>query len=154
MVQAINPNRIVPVQEDLATPYSVFEIIRGWEKMHRVDKEIADGVSLAQGEWAVLGNNNKLTRPTASPVPNTYLVIAGTDRFDVAATGQATIIMASKVIVRTTRYNDGVSYNVGDYLTVKNLGAGEAYVTLAGGSDPRLAKVVEVGSDYLVYETV
>jgi hypothetical protein len=119
-----------------------------------VDKEIADGVSLAQGEWAVLGNNNKLTRPTASPVPNTYLVIAGTDRFDVAATGQATIIMASKVIVRTTRYNDGVSYNVGDYLTVKNLGAGEAYVTLAGGSDPRLAKVVEVGSDYLVYETV
>lgn len=154
MVQAINPDRIVPVKEDLATPYSAFEIIRGWEKMHRVDKEITDGVEFLEGEWAVLGNNGKLTRPTASPVANSYLVIAGTNRFDVAATGQATIVMASKVIVRTERYDDSGSYNVGDNLTVKNLGGGEAVVTAAGGTDPVLARVVEVGTGYLVYETL
>jgi hypothetical protein len=154
MPESINPGRIVPVQEDLTAPYNKLEIIRGWEKMYRVDKDIASGATFLPGDWAVLGDNDKLTRPTASPVPNTYLVIAGTDRFDVAATGKATIVMASKVIVRTTQYNTGVSYSVGTPLTVKDRGLGQADVTVAAGADPVLARVTKVGTDFIEFETL
>jgi hypothetical protein len=154
MPEALNPSRIVPVQEDLTTPYSRLEIIRGWEKMFRVDKDIASGATFLQGEWAVLGDNDKLTRPSASPVANTYLVIAGTDRFDVAATGKATIIMASKVIARTTQYNNLLSYHVGDALTVKDLGTGTAYVTKQSGVEPTLAYVTKVGAGFLEFNTL
>jgi hypothetical protein len=154
MPLSINPDRIVPVTEDLTTPYNKLEIIRGWEKMHRVDKDIATGATFLPGEWAVLGDNDKLTRPSASPVPNTFLVVAGTDRFDVAATGKATIVMASKIIVRTTQYNTLVSYHVGDYLTVKDLGTSAAYVTKQSGVEPMLAMVTKVGIGYLEFETL
>lgn len=153
MVLAINPNRIVPVQEDLVLPYSQFEIVRGWEKMHRKDYPLAAGVVAKEGEWLVLGNNGKLTRPGATGVANSFLVIAGTDRFDVAATQQATVIVASKVIVRTTLFAP-VSYNVGDSLTVKDLGAGEAVVSAAGVGDAVLARVMAVGTDFLEYEVL
>ena len=150
---ALNPNRIVPVKEDLTSPFNQMEIIRGWEKMYRVDKEIASGVDFILGEWAVLGDNDKLTRPGISAVPNTFLVIAGTDRFDVAATGKCTIVMNSKIIVRTTMFEAG-TYHVGNYLTVKDLGAGQAYVSVAAGADPKLAMVTKVGTDFLEFATL
>lgn len=153
MVMAINPNRIVPVQEDLATPYNQLEIIRGWERMYRIDKPIVAGNVFKEGEWAVLGSTG-LTRPTTTAVANTYLVIAGTDRFDVAATRQATIVMNSKIIVRTTQYQTG-SYSVGTPLTVKSSGGGEASVLPADpATEPVLGRVIEVGSGYLVFEVV
>jgi hypothetical protein len=150
---ALNPNRIVPVQEDLTTPDTQLEIIRGWEKMHRVDKVYATGVNFVKGEWAVLGDNDKLTRPTATPVVNTYLVIAGNDRFDAVANGQCTIVMASKIVARTTKYAAG-TYHVGSPLNVKDLGAGEAVVSLATGTQPVLARVTKLGSNFLEFETL
>lgn len=152
MVLAINPNRIAPVTEDLANPYNQLEIIRGWERMFRVDKPLATGATFKEGEWAVLGSTG-LTRPTTTAVANTYLVIAGTDRFDVAATKQATIVMNSKIIVRTTQYQAG-AYSIGTPLTVKSSGGGEATVLPWSSGEPVLARVVEVGTDTLTYEVV
>ena len=153
MVSAINPNRIVPVQEDLVLPYNQLEIIRGWEKMHRKDYPLASGVTAFAGEWLVLGDNGKLVRPSATGVANTFLVIAGTDRFDVAATQQATVIVASKVIARTTQFA-AASYSVGASLTVKDRGAGQAVLCAAGGGDAVLARVMAVGSDFLEFEVL
>lgn len=151
---AINPDRIVPVKEDLSTPVDTFEIIRGWNTMHRVSKPLATGVVCVEGEWLVLGDNGKLTRPSATPVPNTFLVLDGTNRFDTAATGEATIIMNSKIVVRTKRYDTGASYSVGTYLTVKDLGAGQAIPTAATGVEPKLAMVVGLGNGFLEYATL
>ncbi len=154
MVSAINPNRIVPVQEDLVLPYNQLEIIRGWEKMHRMDKPLASGVVAKEGEWLVLGDNGKLVRPSATGVQNTFLVIAGTDRFDVAATQQATLVVSSKIVARTAMYNSAATYAVGDALTVKDLGAGEAVVTPAAGSDAVLAYVFGLGNGFIEFATV
>ena len=156
MVQCINPNRIAPVTEDLTTAEDNFEIIRGWEKMHRVDKPLSVGAAFLSGEWAVLNNTGELERAPASPTEATalYLVIAGTDRFDVAANNAATIVMASQVVVRTKRYNTGGSYTVGAILTVKDLGGGESVVTPHSGSEPKVARVTAVGTDWIEYETL
>lgn len=153
MVLAINPNRIAPVTEDLATPYNQLEIIRGWERMYRVDQPLASGAAFVEGEWGVLGATG-LSRPTTTAVPNTYLVIAGTDRFDVAATKKATVVMNSKIIVRTTKYNAGGSYAIGTALTVKSLGAGEASVTPWTSPEPVMARVTKVGSGFLEFEVL
>lgn len=153
-IQAITDIRTVPVGEDLTKEELKLSIIRGLESMHRVDKPLAVGADFALGEWAVLKADGTLDRPTATPVPNTYLVFAGTDRFDVAATGQATIIMASEVIVKSSQFDSGASYAVGDALTVKNLGAGEAVVTKQSGTETILGRVLEVGTDYLIYQTL
>lgn len=149
----INPDRVVPVKEDLATPADNFEIIRGWTNMHRVSKPLATGVGCVMGEWLVLGDNGKLTRPSATPVYNTFLVLDGTDRYDTAATGEATIIMASKIVVRTKLFAAG-SYSVGDPLNVKDLGLGEAVPSKATGTEPVLARVVGISNGYLEYEVL
>lgn len=154
MVSTINPNRIVPAQEDLATPVDDFEIIRGWTQMHRASKPLATGVVCTTGEWLVLGDNGKLTRPSATPVANTFLVLDGTNRYDVAALKEATIIMASKIVVRTKLYDHTVNYSVGDNLTVKDLGNHEAIPTAATGADPVLARVVGIPNGFLEYEVV
>jgi hypothetical protein len=122
--------------------------------MYRADKPLAAGVSLGLGEWGVLGADGKVSRAASTPVAQTYLVFAGSDRFDVKATGQVTLIMNSPIVARTSVYNTAVSYSVGDYLTVKNLGGGESGLTKAAGSDAKLARVQAVGSDHLVYETL
>jgi hypothetical protein len=54
----------------------------------------------------------------------------------------------------TNQYDDGPTYAVGDYLTVKDLGGGESSLTLHTGGEVAVAKVVEVGSGFLVYETM
>lgn len=153
-INAISDIRTVPVGEDLTKEEGKLSILRGLENMHRVDKPLADGADFALGEWAVLQADGTLARPGATPVPQSYLVFAGTDRFDVAATGQVTIIMASEVIAKSSQFDSGVSYAVGDALTVKDLGGGEAVLTKQAGTESVLARVLEVGADYLVYQTL
>lgn len=150
-IVTVDEARTVPVQEDLTTEELSLAVLRGNESMHRVDKKLSAGVSLLTGEWAVL-SNGELVRPNTTPVANTYLVMSGTDRFDVKATGKATLIMNSNVIVKSNKYNQGGSYSSGTLLTVKNLGSGEAVVTPASNGEFVLAKVQEVGQGYLVYE--
>ncbi len=151
-VSMINPNRIVPVQEDLTTPVNQLEIIRGWEKMHRVDKQFTD--TFVAGEWAVLGDNDKLTRPGATAAKNTYLVFCGNDRTDVAATGKVGIVMASKIVVRTTMFVAD-TYHVGDALNVKNpLSNDNASIGKAAGGEPVLAYLTKLGTNFIEFETV
>lgn len=156
MVQCINPNRIAPVTEDLTTPADDFEIIRGWEKMHRRDFPLATGATFLPGEWAVLNNTGALERAPAAPTDTTpmYLVIAGTDRFDVAATQAATVVMASNVVVRTKRYDTGGAYNVGTILTAREWAADESSVTPHAAGRPVVGRVTAVGDDWIEYETL
>jgi len=149
----IDTARTVPVTEDLTTRELGLSILRGTEKMFRVDKKLGTGVQLVAGEWAVLNDDGTLSRPGATPVAATYLVMSGTDRFDVHATGQATIIMNSNLIVKSNKFHVGGIYAAGVLLTVKNLGIGEAVVSPAGATDFVVGKVIEAGQGYLVYET-
>lgn len=151
-LSAISAARVVPVSEDLTTEDTALSILRGLENMHRVDKTVGDGVSLTKGMWAVLGDDDQLGLPSATAKANTYLVFAGTDRFDSHATGKATVIMASGLIVRTSMYNDGETYSVGAKLTVKSA---DGKVTLQTGSEPVLAYVTKVPAGGVIeYEVV
>lgn len=148
----IDTNRVVPVTEDLTTRELSLSIIRGAEKMFRVDKRLGTGVELLAGEWAVLQSDGTLARPSTTPVAETYLVMSGTDRFDVHATGQATLIMNSNIIVKTNKFYSAGIYDVGTLLTAKSLGLGEAVVSPAGAGEFVVGKVIEAGVGYLVYE--
>lgn len=150
----IDVARTVPVQEDLTKDDLRLSVLRGLEKMFRVDKPLASSVELGKGEWGVLNAEGKMERPGAVPVPNTYLVFAGTERYDVKATGKVTTIMNSQIIAATDLYDTGVTLEVGDPLTVKDLGAGEAYLTKASGDEPVLARVVEHVAGKLTFATV
>lgn len=150
---AINAARMSPVSEDLTLESLGLSILRGFEKAHRVDRPLASGQSLVGGEWGVLGNDGNMSRPGATPSINSYLVFAGSDRFDSHATGQVTTIQASMLIVKTDNFDTNASYVVGDYLCVKSLSANFAGVTKASSAELCVAKVVEVGDGYLVYET-
>jgi len=154
MVVAISDIRVVPIGEDLTKEDLSLSILRGTEKMFRVDKPIAAGAQFLKGEWAVLNVDGKAERPSATPVGHTYLVFCGTDRFDSYATGQVTLIMSHPVVAKSSRYDTTQTYAVGDYLTVNDLGAGQAFVTKAGSTDPKLARVLEVGNGYLTWETL
>ena len=154
MTTSVNDIRVAPIGEDLVGEDLSLSVLRGIETMYRVDKKIATGAHFLKGEWAVLNNDGKAERPSTSPVGGTYLVFCGTDRFDASATGQVTLIMSHPIVVKTSRYDVGEHYDVGSYLTVKDLGHGEAYVTLWGTPEPKHARVLEVGNGYLTYETM
>lgn len=154
MVTSISDSRIAPVGEDLTTEELGLSIIRGLETMHRVDYPLADGVALVAGEWGVLGATGKLERAGATPASATYLVFAGTDRYDSKATGQATVVQASMVVAKTVRFNTAQSYAPGDLLTVKNLGGGESQLTKHTAGEIAVAKVVVKSGDVLTYETM
>jgi len=153
MVVSVSDIRVAPIGEDLSTSDLSLEVLRGFEKMYRVDKKIATGAFFAKGEWAVLNVDGKAERPSTTPAGGSYLVLAGTDRFDSRATGQVTLIMSHPVVVKTSNF-EAQTYNVGDYLTVKDLGAGESTVTSWGTGEPKHARVLEVGNGYLVFETL
>ena len=144
-------SNLVPLQADLTKEDLRLSILRGHENMFRVDKKLAPSVSLELGEWGCLSADGTVERPGATPVANTFLIFCGTERYDVHATGQVTMIMNSNVIAKTDRFAVG-SYNVGDELTVKDLGAGEAVLTIAASGEYVLARAVEVGSGYLVVD--
>ena len=152
MTSFIDASRIVPVSEDLTQAELGLSIIRGNEKMFRIDKKLAPSVSLVAGEFGVLQNDGTVARPTATPVAETYLVQAGSDRFDSHATGQVTLIMNSNIIIKTNQFYAGGSYVAGTMLTVKNLGAGQACVSPAGVDEFVVGKVIEAGQGYLVAE--
>lgn len=154
MVVSINDIRVAPIGEDLTTDDLSLNVLRGIENMFRVDKKVAVGATFLKGEWAVLNGDGKAERPGGVGVGGTYLVWSGTDRFDSHATGQVTLIMSHPVIAETSRFDTGMSYNPGDYLTVKDLGPGTAYVTKWASGDARLARVTEVRSQTLVFETL
>ena len=154
MVVSVSDIRVAPIGEDLSTEDLSLQVLRGLEKMYRVDKKVAAANAFAKGEWAVLNVDGKAERPSTSPVGGSYLVFCGTDRFDSRATGQVTLIMSHPVVVKTSNYDVGQTYNVGDYLTVKDLGGGESTVTSWGTSEPKQARVLEVGNGYLVFETL
>ena len=154
MVVAVSDIRVAPVGEDLTLPEGRLEILRGMEKMYRVDKAYGAAQDFALGEWAVLQADGKAYRAGATPVVSTYLVFGGTDRFDSKATGQITLVMASQIMAKTTQYNTLLSYVVGDYLTVKNLGGTASRLTKWTAGEVAVAKVIEVGTDFLVYETM
>lgn len=147
-IVAISDNRTVPVQEDLTTEDLKLSVLRGFENAHRADYKFKAGVSLVAGDWAVLNASGELDTPSASAVPNTYLVFSGNDRFDAKATGQCTVFVNSSLVVKTNKFAAG-SYAVGDQLTVK---AGKL-LTAAGANDPVFAQVIEATADYIVYET-
>ena len=155
MVQAINPDRIVPVQEDLATPFNDFEIIHGFENMIRKDVPLsADDVNLISGEWGVIGNNGKISRVTTSASINAVMVFAGTERFDAAANKAVTAVFSPGVVIRTRSfYNTGGTYNVGTLLAAKDLGSGEAVVTPALAAEAYIGRVTAVGDGYIEFIT-
>lgn len=154
MVVSVSDIRVAPIGEDLSTSDLSLDVLRGFEKMYRVDKKIAAGAFFAKGEWAVLNVDGKAERPSTTPVGGSYLVLCGTDRFDSRATGQVTLIMSHPVVIKTSNYDVGQTYNVGDYLTVKDLGDGESTVSSWGTGEPKHARVLEVGNGYLVFETL
>lgn len=150
-MQTINPDRTVPVQEDLTTEVLEFAVIRGNENMHRKDFPKAEGVSIFTGEWAVLANE-ELVRPGTTPDINTYPVLAGTNRYDAKATGQLTVVQNSTIVAKSERFNKSESYTSGMLLTVKDRGAGEADLTPAANEEWAFAKVTKVNDAYLVFE--
>lgn len=154
MATSISDIRTAPVGEDLTLESLSLSVIRGIEKMFRVDHKSANGLSLDQGEWGVLQSDNTVARPGTSSDISTYLCFCGTNRFDAKATGQVTLIMNSSIIVKTNHFNAAGSYVVGTELTVKSLGTGNAGVTPAANGEFVLAKVTQVGQGYLVYETM
>lgn len=156
MVAVVSDISTVPVGADLTAEDLSLAIVKGFETMNRVDKQRVAGAQgeCSSGEWMCLDAAGKAVRPSATPVPATYLVFCGTDRFDSKATGQVTLIMSSTPIVKTSKYDTTATYAVGDYLTVKDLGGGEAIPTKASSGEVELAKVQEVGAGYLVYEVL
>ncbi|NDC22586.1 MAG: hypothetical protein EBZ49_00425 [Proteobacteria bacterium] len=150
----ISEIRTVPVGEDLTSESLALSVVRGMERAHRVDHKAHAGLSLAAGEWGVLGNDGTVSRPGTSSVANTYLCLAGTDRFDAKATGNVTLAVSSPLVVKSNKYHVGGSYAAGTLLTVKDLGGGEASVSPAADGDHVVAMVVSVGSGYLVYQVV
>ena len=157
-IVSIDNARVVPVSEDLTADDLTLQILRGLEKMHRVDKKLAStGVSLTLGEWGVVGDDGTVTRPTTTPQKNSYLCFAGTDRFDSHATGQVTLIMSSKVIAQSNMYDQTATYHAGNLLVAKDLGGGEAKLALAVSDADKaaaVAMVTEVGTGYLTYEVL
>lgn len=154
MSTSISDIRTVPVGEDLTQEVLSLSILRGLEKMFRVDKKSSNGLELDQREWGVLQSDNTVARPGASSDISTYLCFRGTNQFDAKASGQVTLVMNSSIIVKSNHYNNAGSYNVGTELTVKSLGSGFAGVTPAANGEHVLAKVQEVGQGYLVYEVM
>jgi len=137
---------LAPLTADPFEPDYKLDIIRGLEHLIRVDKTIAEGEVFAEGDWAVLNDNDELVAPSATPVPNTYPVWAGNaeGRSDVHATKKATILMGQSFIYKTSKFDANPAYTVGAPLTVKDLGGGEMTPTLQSGSEPILARVVAV----------
>lgn len=150
----MNNNYLVPVKEDLTTEDLRLAITRGLPDMKRKDHKLADGVELLLGEWGVVGDDGIVSRPSATPSRSTFLVFCGTERSDVHATGQVTLIKHSNIIAKSKRYNVSGTYTVGTELTVKDLSNGEAGLTPAASGEAVLAIVESHGQGYIEFSTV
>jgi hypothetical protein len=153
-LNAIDPTRVAPVTADLTLDDDAFQVLRGLESMHRVDKKLVDlnTTTLLKGEWAVLNSDDKVQRPGATGVRNSYPVFCGTDRFDVHATGAVTLIMGPGVIFKTTVYDPAGSYTPGVKLAAKSGGTGQAWLAPVVSAEACVAVVQTVGTGYLICE--
>jgi hypothetical protein len=149
----VNSAKVAPVAMDLTKDFDAFTLTRGVENSFRVDKKLVPGIDFEAGDWGVLNADNEIEKPGATPVRQTFLIITGTNRYDVKATGQVTIIM-NTVFCKTNRFDKAQVYAVGDLLTVKDLGGGEAWVTRAAAGEPALAMVTEVGATTIEFKVL
>lgn len=150
---AVSDIRTVPVGEDLTTDETRLQVLRGLETMKRVDKPLAAGATLGLGEWGVLQADGTVARATSSAVRMSFPVFCGTDRFDVKATGQVTLIMNSLIMAKTSLFDPSPTYAIGDGLVVK-LVSGKSVLTKVTSTEPIVARVVELADGLLTYETV
>lgn len=138
---------MVPLTEDLTKSTYLLDIIRGLEGIIPIDKKIADGVVLAEGDWAVLADDDTLGEPGAAAVANTYPIWAGNadERSDVHATGKATMLQGGRFIYRTTMFGASLSSaSVGSPITVKG---GKLPVLGVEGTDVILARVFKMAAN-------
>ncbi|RLA62732.1 MAG: hypothetical protein DRQ88_13300 [Epsilonproteobacteria bacterium] len=137
-------SNMVPVQSDLTEDTPLGDIIRGLETVIREDMKISAGALFGEGDWAVLNDAGELVAPGVTGVANTFMVWAGNaeGRTDVHATGNATVLTGGHYVYRTTKYDPGPAYTVGEALTVKDLGGGEMVPTTAiVGTDAVIGRV-------------
>jgi len=146
-------SRVAPISEDLTKEDLSCQIVRGYSLANKVAESFQKGTVLVSGEWAVKTANG-MERPGVASSNMSMLVIGGTERFDSQATGKVTVIQSSQVQVKTNKFAEQGTYAEGTELTVKNLGAQEAIVSPATAGDYIVAKVLECGNGFLVYETV
>lgn len=149
MATSISNGAIAPISSDLTAENLKMQVIRGWESMIRADRTLASGVTINTGDWCKLDAAGEVIACTTSPVAHSFLCIAGKDRFDAHGTGKVTLCMSrSGVQVKTNNYaND--TYAVGDHLTAKTT---DGKLSKQANTEPKLGRVLEVGSGYLVYE--
>ena len=152
-MDVISDIRTVPVGEDLTTEETRLSVLRGLERMNRVDFPLAAGATFGLGEWAALQADGTVARPTTTPVALTYLVTAGTDRFDAKATGQVTCVMNSPIVAKSTRYKTDDVIVPGSPLTAKLLGTGVAGLALHTGVQPIHARAISVSGGVLTFST-
>jgi len=155
MATSVSDIRVVPVGEDLTTEDLGLSILRGFENMYRVDKKLSKVPTPAyfeKGEWAALDSDGKAQRCDTA-VGQSYLVLLGTDRFDVKANDAVTLVMSHPIIVKSSKFDGGEDYAVGDYLQAKDCGAYGSVLSL-WASGVKHARVIEVGSGFLIYETL
>lgn len=155
MVVAISNARVAPISQDLTTEELRLSVTRGLETVFRKDYKLATtDTELGLGEWAVINADGKAERAGATPVGRTYPVFAGTDRFDVRATGGVTLLCSWPISAKTNVYDAGQTYVDGDLLTVKDLGGGESSLTKAASGEIALARLIGQGEGWIEYETL
>ncbi len=148
-----NNGLVAPIAQDLTKEDLNLQIIRGYTSgMDRVDTKLVPGVELFTGEWGVIGADG-IARPGVTSNAMTYLVIAGSERSDVRGTGKVTVAKGKVLTVKTSRRALNATYVPGTELTVKDLGNGEAVVSPAAKGEWVVAKVLEDGGDFIVFET-
>jgi len=150
---AYDLSRVAPVQSDLTKEDLGCQIIRGYTQAQKVNEKVAVGVSLVTGEWGVKTADG-MVRPAVESSNMSLLVIGGLERFDAIANKAVTCVEMSSLRVKTDKFALNGQYSVGVELTVRNLGAGEACVSPAATGDFVVAKVVEAGNGYIVYDVL
>jgi len=144
---------IVPVGADLTQYDMSLRVIRGLERVPRVDYQLGSGVQVSRGDWAVLDDSGLLQAPGSNGVVNTYLVFSGTNAFDSYATGGATVFGKYPLLCETNNFDTGPTYHAGSPLTYKMVSS-VPKLTLAGSGDAILASVVNVSNGLMTFEAV
>jgi hypothetical protein len=115
---------IVPLTEDITQEGTLgLSIIRGLEAALATahDFPIASGEEFLEGDWAKLVDGKLETAGATEATAQLFPVWCGNgDRYDAIVTKQATVLMGTSFVYKTSRYDAGGSYAVGTPLTVKD----------------------------------
>jgi hypothetical protein len=134
---------IVPLTEDITQEGTLgLSIIRGLEAALTTahDFPIAAGEEFLEGQWAQLVDGKLETAGAADALAQLFPVWCGNgDRYDAIVTKQATVLMGTSFVYKTSQYNAGGSYAVGTPLTVKS---GKVPTPAASG-DVVIGRVIE-----------